>query len=140
VTLLFDSKGIERAHELRTEETEQGWVADRIARYAETPIPKTEAPAPEVDAAVDGQVLAAGLSEDLVSASAEPIGESGSSEYVLFVPSAAGYVLIERDGDPPVRTATVELSDLPGRFEVVKLAQSPLPDDQRRCAHLHRID
>jgi len=140
VTLLLDSESIERAHELHTEETEPGWVADRIARYAETPISQTEAPAPEVDAATDGQAPAAGLSKDLASATAVPVGEAASTRHVLFAPTAAGYLLIERDGAPPVRTATVEMSDPPGLFEVVKLAQSPLPNDRRRCAYLQRID
>jgi hypothetical protein len=59
---------------------------------------------------------------------------------VLFAPTAAGYLLIEQDGSPPSHAATVDLSDPPGRFEVVKLARSPLPADGRVCAYLDRID
>jgi hypothetical protein len=115
VTLMLDSTNIERAHELHTSELQQGWVADRIAHYADAPTPEAEASAGEGNPAVDGL------------------------QHVLFAPTAAGYLLIEREGSAPPRAGTVELSDPPGRFEVVKLAQSPLPHDQRLCAYLDRI-
>jgi hypothetical protein len=142
VTLLLDSTSIERAHELHNEGIRQGSVAERIAHYFDPPpIPEAEAPALDVDAAGDGHTPIPVLSEDdLASATAEPVGEAAPSQHVLFAPTAAGYLLIERDGLPPPRAGTLELSDPPGRFEVVKLAQSPLPNDQRPCAFLDRID
>jgi hypothetical protein len=56
--------------------------------------------------------------------------------YVAFVSTPDGYELQEREGDPP--SPGDEIDDHGGRFEVVKVAQSPLPGDQRRCAYLER--
>jgi hypothetical protein len=140
LTLFLDSTSIERAHERHTEEIRQGSVADLIAHYADTPTPEADAHAPDADAAGGGHLPVTALSGDESGfTSAEPVGEA-AGQHVLFAPTAAGYRLIERDGSPPPRAGTVELSDPPGRFQVVKLAQSPLPDDPRPCAYLDRID
>jgi hypothetical protein len=141
VTLFLDSRSIERAHERHTEEIQQGSVADLIVHHADTPTPEAHAHAPDAaDAASGGHLSVAALSEDESGfTSPEPVGEA-AGEHVLFAPTAAGYLLIERDGSPPPRAGTLELSDPPGRFQVVKLARSPLPDDPRPCAYLDRID
>jgi hypothetical protein len=140
VTLLLDSTGIERAHERHTEEIRQGSVADLIAHYADAPTPEAAAYALDADAAGSGHIpVSAPSGDDSTSASAEPVAEA-AGQHVLFAPTAAGYLLIERDGSPPPPAGTLELSDPPGRFQVVKLAQSPLPDDPRLCAYLDRID
>jgi hypothetical protein len=55
--------------------------------------------------------------------------------YLLFVTKPTGYELAERDGDPPATGSMIELDDT-GRFEVVKVASSPLPGDSRPCAYL----
>jgi hypothetical protein len=55
--------------------------------------------------------------------------------HLLFVTKPTGYELAERDGDPPATGSTIELDDA-GRFEVVKIASSPLPGDSRLCAYL----
>jgi hypothetical protein len=55
--------------------------------------------------------------------------------HLLFVTKPTGYELAERHGDPPAMGSTIELDDL-GRFEVVKVASSPLPGDSRPCAYL----
>jgi hypothetical protein len=141
VALLLQSTSIERAHELHAEQIREGWVADRIARYAEAPVTEDDAPAVDADAAGDRRIPLSALSEDdVASANVEPVGQAAQGRHVLFAPTAAGYLLIERDGSPPVRAATVELSDPPGRFEVVKVAPSPLPHDGRLCAYLDRLD
>ena len=58
-----------------------------------------------------------------------------ASRYLLFVTKPTGYELAERDGDPPEPGSTIELDDV-GRFEVVKVASSPLPGDSRLCVYL----
>jgi hypothetical protein len=58
-----------------------------------------------------------------------------TSGHLLFVTKPTGYELTERDGDPPATGSTIELDDV-GRFEVVKVASSPLPGDSRPCAYL----
>jgi hypothetical protein len=58
--------------------------------------------------------------------------------HVLFVPSASGYTLVERDGVPPAVGAFVELAEPRGRYVVSRLGPSPLPGPKRRCAYLER--
>lgn len=54
--------------------------------------------------------------------------------HLLFVPARQGYELIEREGAPPPLGSKVDLEGR--RFVVLKVAFSPLPDDERRCAYL----
>lgn len=61
--------------------------------------------------------------------------------HLLFVPDAAGYRLLERDGAAPARGELVELAEfaeLDGRRRVARLGPSPLPGDHRRCAFLEQ--
>jgi hypothetical protein len=61
----------------------------------------------------------------------------GSDDHVLFVPSPAGYTLVERRGQTPSRGDAVEL--LYGeRYVVVKVARATSPDDRRPCVFLER--
>lgn len=55
--------------------------------------------------------------------------------HLLFVTKPTGYELAEREGEPPAAGSSVELDDN-GRFTVAKVASSPLPGDERRCAYL----
>lgn len=55
--------------------------------------------------------------------------------WLAFVASPGGYRLLERNGPPPDRGATVELD---GPCLVVRLGPSPLPGDRRRCAFVER--
>jgi predicted MFS family arabinose efflux permease len=57
-----------------------------------------------------------------------------SQPYVLFVPRATGYSLVERTGEPPA--AGTEIVSEGRRFLVAKLGRSPLPDRGVRCAYL----
>jgi len=57
-------------------------------------------------------------------------------KHLLFVSRPTGYELVERDGDPPAAGSAVELDENGGAFEVVKVAPSPLPHDERLCAYL----
>jgi hypothetical protein len=56
-------------------------------------------------------------------------------KYLLFISKPTGYELAEREGKPPAPGSEVELEG-DGRFMVSKLAPSPLPGDDRRCAYL----
>ena len=54
--------------------------------------------------------------------------------HIRFVWRATGYELREREGEPPPPGAEVEEDDRAMR--VVKVAPSPLPGDERRCAYV----
>lgn len=56
--------------------------------------------------------------------------------YLLFVTKPTGYELTEREGEPPAPGSSVDLEGANGRFTVAKVASSPLPGDDRRCAYL----
>jgi len=58
----------------------------------------------------------------------------GVVTHLVFLWSASGYGLDERDGDPPEVGSQVE--DDSGGFVVIKVTTSPLPGDSRRCAYL----
>lgn len=59
---------------------------------------------------------------------------ASASGYLLFVSKPSGYELREREGEAPTVGEVVEEDE--GRLRVSKLAPSPLPDDERRCAYL----
>jgi hypothetical protein len=56
--------------------------------------------------------------------------------YLVFVMKPTGYELAEREGEPPAPGSAVELEGEDGSFRVSKIAASPLPGDDRRCAYL----
>ena len=58
-------------------------------------------------------------------------------EYLLVVPTAESYTLVERVGTLPGRGAVVVLSDA-DVFEVVRTGPSPLPNDPRTCVYVLR--
>jgi hypothetical protein len=57
--------------------------------------------------------------------------------YVLFVWTPSGYVLREREGEPPAMGSQIEEDG--GQFTVAKVAPSPLPGDSRPCAYLQPV-
>ena len=59
-----------------------------------------------------------------------------ASKHILFVSRPTGYELVEREGDPPAPGTFVDLDENSARYEVVKIAPSPLPQDDRPCAYL----
>jgi hypothetical protein len=144
VTLLLDETGIERAHELRPGEIRGGWVAERIDRYAETPVAEADAPASDANTSTAGPESDAckelSSADGSPSAGAAAAEEAAPGQHLLFAPTSAGYVLIECTGAPPLNPDTIELSDPVGSFVVVKLAHSPLPNDERLCAYLDRLE
>ena len=56
-------------------------------------------------------------------------------KHLVFVSKPSGYELHERDGEAPEPGAEVEVED-GKRYTVIKLAPSPLPQDDRTCAYL----
>lgn len=54
------------------------------------------------------------------------------SGHLLFVWSANGWTLKEREGDPPAVGSTVQDGDR--TLQISKIGPSPLPGDRRRCA------
>jgi hypothetical protein len=61
-------------------------------------------------------------------------------KYLLFVSKPSGYELLERDGDPPEPGSEIEVGDDGLRFTVAKVGPSPLPQDDRLCAYLQRVN
>ena len=59
-----------------------------------------------------------------------------AGKHILFVSRPTGYELVEREGEPPTPGSQVDLEENGARFEVVKVAPSPLPQDDRPCAYL----
>ncbi len=57
-----------------------------------------------------------------------------ADSHLLFVPTAARYLLVERDGAPPEPGSTLELEE--GAFAVAKLGDAPVPGEERPCAFL----
>jgi hypothetical protein len=57
-----------------------------------------------------------------------------ASSHLLFVPTPARYLLVERDGAPPQPGARLELEQ--GAFAVAKLGDAPYPGEDRPCAFL----
>ena len=71
--------------------------------------------------------------EETTTSMPEPRNEAA---HVLFVPSATGYTLLERDGIAPEAGDIVEVDG--GRYVVRRHGPSPLPGPRRRCAYLER--
>jgi hypothetical protein len=67
-----------------------------------------------------------------------PAPEPVASAHLLFVPTGTRYLLEDREGPAPSPGTEVTLED-GQRFRVTKLASSPLPADERRCAYLEAL-
>lgn len=95
--------------------------------------------APDEDSAASGLVRA--TPERAEEPTTRPVErEPARSEYLLFIGTAGGYVLVEHDTAPGVAGDLLDLPDLPeARFQVTKLGPSPLPGDDRRCAYLQPV-
>lgn len=63
---------------------------------------------------------------------------ASEGKYLVFVSKPSGYELLERDGEPPDPGSEVEV-DEGLRYTVIKLAPSPLPQDDRTCAYLQVV-
>ena len=81
--------------------------------------------------------------ERKVEAEGADADEDGAREghcgHVLFVPSASGYELVERDGSTPSIGEEIELDGREGSYAVTRVVRSPLQGDRRPCAYLELI-
>src|SRR4051812_10522730 len=57
-----------------------------------------------------------------------------ADSHLLFVPTPARYLLVERDGSPPPPASLLELDE--GSFVVAKVGRAPFPEEPRDCAFL----
>jgi hypothetical protein len=62
------------------------------------------------------------------------------SSHLLFVPTPARYLLVEREGAPPEAGDELDLPDVVGRLVVAKLGRAPFPGERRPCAFLLPLD
>jgi hypothetical protein len=58
------------------------------------------------------------------------------ASHLLFVPTSARYLLLERDGAPPEPGDELEVEDAEARFLVSKVGPAPFPSEDRPCAFL----
>ena len=108
----------ERSGELETDVAElRRELTDRDSRLAQA-----TAEAAWLEQELEAKIAAEAIDED---------------SHQLFVPSAGGYSLLDRDGTAPDVGDFVELED--GRFVVAKRARSPLPGVRSLCAYLARV-
>jgi hypothetical protein len=58
--------------------------------------------------------------------------------HLLFVPTPARYLLLEREGPPPAPGDEVDVPEVEARFGVVKVGRAPYPGELRPCVYLLR--
>jgi hypothetical protein len=109
-------------------ETRDDQIAELLTREPE-PAPE---PAPASEGVGAGQALPAPMAM-LMQASEVP-----ARAHLLFVPTGKRYLLMNMEGPAPTVGNEVSL-DGGQRFVVTKLAASPLPADERRCAYLEAL-
>jgi hypothetical protein len=59
--------------------------------------------------------------------------------HLLFVPTPARYLLLERDGAPPATGEQLEVPEADARFSVAKVGRAPYPGELRPCVYLLRL-
>jgi hypothetical protein len=59
--------------------------------------------------------------------------------HLLFVPTPARYLLLDRDGAPPAPGEELEVPEAEARFSVAKVGRAPYPGELRPCAYLLRL-
>jgi hypothetical protein len=125
-----------RLAELGIAEGEHAAVVDRLLTLLEkrdaliTELSKEPEPAPEP--------VGAGHAPPAPVATTAPVPEPPARAHLLFVPTGTRYLLVDREGPAPSPGIKVTL-DGGRRFLVTKLASSPLPADERRCAYLEAL-
>jgi len=68
---------------------------------------------------------------------AAPVAEGvAPAGHILFLPTPAGYELVERPGPPPAPGETVEIEGRLGAYVAAKVGPAPLPGDRRPCVYL----
>jgi len=135
IVLSLEKNALRDADEAQVDSTLEGWVGRRIAGYttasevaAETG--STEPPTPAERSSLEGAELAPPPAQQA------PEEATAGEGHLLFVPTTAGYLLVERNGPAPPDGDRVELPEQAASFRVAKLGASPLPHDPRVCAYL----
>ena len=59
--------------------------------------------------------------------------------HLLFVPTPARYLLLDRDGAPPSPGEELDVPEVEARFNVVKVGRAPYRGELRTCAYLLRL-
>jgi len=59
-----------------------------------------------------------------------------ASSHLLFVPTPARYLLVEREGAPPEPGSKLDVAEAADAFVVTKVGPAPLPGEPRPCAFL----
>jgi hypothetical protein len=59
-----------------------------------------------------------------------------ASAHLLFVPTPARYLLVERDGAPPDPGSKLDVAEAAETFVVTKVGAAPFPGERRPCAFL----
>jgi hypothetical protein len=59
-----------------------------------------------------------------------------ASSHLLFVPTPARYLLVERDGGPPDPGSELDVAEASDAFIVTKVGSAPFPGEPRPCAFL----
>jgi hypothetical protein len=59
--------------------------------------------------------------------------------HLLFVPTPARYLLLEREGPPPAPGEELEVPEADASFSVVKVGRAPYPGEPRPCVYLLRL-
>ena len=59
-----------------------------------------------------------------------------AASHLLFVPTPARYLLVERDGASPEPGAELDVPEGDARFVVAKVGPAPFPSERRPCAFL----
>jgi hypothetical protein len=59
-----------------------------------------------------------------------------ASSHLLFVPTPARYLLVEREGAPPAPGSKLDVAEASDAFVVTKVGPAPFPGEPRPCAFL----
>jgi hypothetical protein len=124
---------------------EQAAVIDRLLSLVETRddqiaelLTREPEPAPEPAPQPASEGVGAGHPPPAPLAMLMQASEVPARAHLLFVPTGKRYLLMNMDGPAPTVGNEVSL-DGGQRFVVTKLAASPLPADERRCAYLEAL-
>jgi hypothetical protein len=69
-----------------------------------------------------------------------PAAPTPPEAHLLFVPTPARYLLLERDGAPPEAGDELEVPEAASRLIVAKVGPAPFPAEPRPCAFLLSLD
>jgi hypothetical protein len=116
-------------------ETRDAQIAELLTKEPEPappPEPEPAPPPPEPEPATSPEPVRAPI------AMLAQVSEVLPRAHLLFVPTGKRYLLMNMEGPAPGVGSKVAL-DGDQHFVVTKLAASPLPADERRCAYLEPL-